>query len=135
MGSGRVSRSADALSDPGARRGLKAVKGKGPGPTAVGLDPLIHGKVRLGILSALAVADSLNFTDLKQLLDTTDGNLSSHARRLEDAGYVACRKSFVGRVPNTEYTLTGSGRKALEAYLAHMESLIQATRGPSGSDE
>jgi DNA-binding MarR family transcriptional regulator len=96
--------------------------------TAQGLDPLIHGKVRLGILSALAVNDSLSFSDLKGLLAATDGNLSAHARRLEDAGYIVCEKSFVGRVPKTEYRMTREGRGALNRYLSHMESLIQATR-------
>ena len=104
---------------------LKAVEGA---PTAQGLDPLIHGKVRLGILSALAVNDSLSFSDLKGLLSATDGNLSAHARRLEDAGYIVCEKSFVGRVPKTEYRMTDEGRGALDRYLSHMESLIRATR-------
>jgi DNA-binding HxlR family transcriptional regulator len=92
------------------------------------LDRLIHERLRLGIVSALAVNESLTFNELKRLLDTTDGNLSVHARKLEDAGYVACTKSFQGRVPNTEYRLTQPGRRALEKYLAHMEALIQATR-------
>ena len=92
------------------------------------LDRLIHERLRLGIVSALAVNESLTFNELKRLLDTTDGNLSVHARKLEDAGYVACTKSFEGRVPKTEYRLTQPGRRALEKYLAHMEALIQATR-------
>jgi DNA-binding MarR family transcriptional regulator len=91
-------------------------------------DPLIHERLRLGILSALAVNQSLSFNDLKQLLGTTDGNLSVHARKLEDAGYVRCDKSFDGRTPRTTYQLTSSGRKALEKYLDHMESLIRVTR-------
>lgn len=91
-------------------------------------DRLIHERIRLGIVSALAVNDSLTFGDLKGMLGTTDGNLSVHARRLEEAGYVECTKSFIGRVPRTEYRLTTPGRRALEQYLDHMESLIQAVR-------
>jgi DNA-binding transcriptional ArsR family regulator len=96
--------------------------------SALDLDRLIHERVRLGIVSALAVADWLTFNDLKDALKTTDGNLSVHARRLEEAGYVACQKSFEGRVPKTEYRLTAEGRRALQKYLAHMEALIHATR-------
>ena len=92
------------------------------------LDRLIHERVRLGIVSALAVNDRLTFNELKALLRTTDGNLSVHARKLEDAEYVACAKSFAGRVPKTEYRLTAQGRRALERYLDHMEALIRATR-------
>lgn len=92
------------------------------------LDRLVHERIRLGIVSALAVNDALAFNDLKQMLGTTDGNLSVHARRLEEAGYVECRKSFQGRVPLTEYRLTRRGRSALEEYLDHMEALIQAVR-------
>lgn len=103
-----------------------------PGPSAVftapKLDRLIHERLRLGILSALAVNQSLTFNELKKLLDTTDGNLSVHARKLEEAAYVACTKSFEGRVPRTEYRLTAAGRKALDRYLDHMEALIQAMR-------
>lgn len=91
-------------------------------------DPLIHERIRLGILSALAVNQVLTFNDLKHLLDTTDGNLSVHARKLEDASYVRCDKSFDGRTPRTTYRLTAAGKKALERYLDHMESLIRATR-------
>lgn len=90
-------------------------------------DRMIHG-LRLGILSALTVNASLSFNDLKRLLATTDGNLSVHARKLEEAGYIGCNKSFEGRVPKTEYVLTATGRKAFEKYLNHMEALIQATR-------
>jgi DNA-binding MarR family transcriptional regulator len=93
------------------------------------LDRLIHDRLRLGILSALAVNESLSFTELKTLLKTTDGNLSVHARKLEDADYVSCRKSFQDRVPRTEYRLTATGRRALQRYLDHMEALIAATRG------
>ena len=92
------------------------------------LDRLIHERVRLGIVSALAVNDSLSFNELKALLKTTDGNLSVHARRLEEASYVTCTKSFAGRIPKTEYRLTGAGRRALEHYLDHMEALIRVTR-------
>jgi DNA-binding MarR family transcriptional regulator len=92
------------------------------------LDRLVHERVRLGIVSALAVSDSLTFSDLKKLLKTTDGNLSVHARKLEEAAYVACSKSFDGRLPKTEYRLTPAGRQALERYLDHMEALIRAMR-------
>ena len=95
---------------------------------AADLDRLIHERVRLAIVSALAVRDSLTFNELKALLKTTDGNLSVHARKLEDAEYVTCEKSFEGRVPKTEYRLTALGRRALERYLDHMEALIRATR-------
>ena len=94
----------------------------------VDLDRLIHDRLRLGILSALAVNESLGFTELRDLLKTTDGNLSVHARKLEDAEYVGCRKSFRGRVPRTDYRLTAKGRRALQRYLDHMEALIAATR-------
>ena len=107
---------------------LGAVRGRASGETTLALDRLIHERLRLGIVSALAVNASLTFNDLKQLLDTTDGNLSVHARKLEEAEYVTCTKSFEGRVPRTEYRLTASGRRALERYLDHMEALIRATR-------
>jgi DNA-binding HxlR family transcriptional regulator len=92
------------------------------------LDRLIHERIRLGIVSALAVNDALSFNDLKALLRTTDGNLSVHARKLEEASYVACTKSFEGRLPKTEYRLTAAGRRALSRYLDHMEALIRAAR-------
>ena len=92
------------------------------------LDALIHERVRLAIVSALAVNDVLSFNDLKALLEITDGNLSVHARKLENAGYVKCRKSFVGRQPRTEFRLTAVGRRALEDYLEQMESVIRAAR-------
>jgi DNA-binding HxlR family transcriptional regulator len=92
------------------------------------LDRLIHERIRLGIVSALAVNRSLTFNELKALLKTTDGNLSVHARKLEEADYILCTKSFDGRLPKTQYRLTGSGRRALERYLNHMEALIRATR-------
>jgi len=99
--------------------------GKG-GPGA--LDPIIHVRVRLGIVSALAVEESLTFNELKKRLDTSDGNLSVHARRLEEAGYVEIQKSFAGRIPRTEYRLTETGRRALQRYLDHMEALIERVR-------
>ena len=92
------------------------------------VDRLIHERLRLGIVSALDVNESLTFTDLRSMLSTTDGNLSVHARKLEEAGYVQCTKSFEGRLPRTEYRLTGAGRRALERYLDHMEALIHAMR-------
>jgi DNA-binding HxlR family transcriptional regulator len=95
---------------------------------ALALDRLIHERLRLGLVSALAVNESLTFNELKRLMQTTDGNLSVHARKLEDAGYVTCTKSFEGRMPKTEYRLTATGRRALERYLDHMEALIRATR-------
>ena len=99
---------------------------------APALDRLIHERLRLGIVSALAVNEALGFNDLKTLLGATDGNLSVHARKLEEAGYVECRKFFEGRLPRTEYRLTPAGRQALERYLDHMERLIRATRSPRG---
>ena len=93
------------------------------------LDGVIHHRMRLGIVSALAAADSLTFNELKALLNTTDGNLSVHARKLEDAQYVTCTKSFEGRRPRTEFRLTARGRRELQRYLDHMEALIRATRG------
>jgi len=95
---------------------------------ALDLDRLIHERIRLGIVSALAVNDHLSFNDLKKLLKTTDGNLSVHARKLEEAGYVTCAKYFEGRLPKTEFRLAPPGRRALERYLDHMEAIIQATR-------
>ena len=99
-----------------------------PAGGAQKLDRLIHERLRLGILSALSVNESLSFGELKKLLDTTDGNLSVHARKLEEAGYLSCAKSFEGRVPRTDYRLTAAGKRALERYLDHMEALIQAMR-------
>lgn len=99
-----------------------------PELSATNLDRLIHERSRLAIVSALAVNKSLTFNELKQLLRATDGNLSVHARKLEDAGYIACSKSFEGRMPRTEYSLSAAGRRALEKYLSHMEALIHATR-------
>jgi DNA-binding MarR family transcriptional regulator len=107
---------------------LRGVRGRGAAEGPLALDRLIHERLRLGILSALAVNESLTFNDLKKLMQTTDGNLSVHARKLEEAEYIACTKTFEGRVPKTEYTITPSGRRALERYLDHMEALIRATR-------
>lgn len=106
---------------------LAAVSGGAP-RASLDLDRLIHERVRLEIVSALAVNPSLTFNELKHLLGTSDGNLSVHARRLEEAGYLDCAKSFEGRVPRTEFRLTAVGRAALERYLAHMEGLIRSTR-------
>ena len=113
-----------------ARRGRTEAGALRPlgGSAAPALDRLIHERMRLGIVSALAVNQSLTFNDLKKLLKTTDGNLSVHARKLEEAGYVACTKYFEGRLPKTEYRLTAEGRRALKRYLDHMEALIRATR-------
>ena len=98
------------------------------GKTLPALDRMIHERMRLGIVSSLAANQSLTFNELKKLLKTTDGNLSVHARKLEEANYIACTKSFQGRMPKTEYRLTDAGRRALEKYLNHMEALIQAMR-------
>jgi DNA-binding MarR family transcriptional regulator len=117
-----------------------AIKGNGDRPNALrvekaagavsnDLDKIIHERMRLGIISALAANEKLSFTDLKNLLDTTDGNISVHARKLEDAGYLTMKKSFSGRTPLTEYKITAAGRKALEQYLNHMEALIKAMKG------
>jgi Bacterial regulatory protein, arsR family. len=92
-------------------------------------DRIIHEKTRLATISALAVNQTLTFSELKGILKTTDGNVSVHARKLEDAGYISCKKSFAGRVPRTEYSLTAAGRRALERYLNHMEALIKTARG------
>jgi DNA-binding HxlR family transcriptional regulator len=108
--------------------GPAAVRGAAPAPVSANLDRLIHERIRLGIVSALAVNRSLTFNELKALLKTTDGNLSVHARKLEEADYIVCTKSFDGRLPKTEYRLAAGGRRALERYLDHMEALIRATR-------
>jgi DNA-binding MarR family transcriptional regulator len=118
-----------------AARKEREKKAESPAMAALGaavgapkLDRLIHERLRLGILSALSVNESLTFNELKKLLATTDGNLSVHARKLEEAGYLSCTKSFAGRVPRSDYKLTSAGRRALERYLDHMEALIQAMR-------
>jgi DNA-binding HxlR family transcriptional regulator len=110
------------------RRDAEAVRGHVGEESPRSLDQLIHERTRLGIVSALAVNTTLSFKALKKLIGATDGNLSVHARKLEDAGYILCTKSFAGRLPKTEYRLSASGRRALERYLDHMEALIHATR-------
>lgn len=105
---------------------------KAASPTPASLDRLIHDRTRLSIVSALAAQQALSFSDLKAITETTDGNLSVHARKLEDAGYVACTKGFEGRLPRTEFSLTDAGRKALKKYLDHMEAIIQGARGHDG---
>ncbi len=110
------------------RERLKGLASYLADPNARKFDRLVYERVRLGILSALSVSHQMSFSELKQLLQTSDGNLSVHARKLEDAGYINCRKTFRGRQPHTEYELTDSGLKALERYLNHMEALIDATR-------
>jgi len=121
-----LKRSANKRNDAaGAIRQVKDSRAKSSAPS---LDRLIHERLRLGIISALAANDVLSFGDLKSLLRTTDGNLSVHARKLEEAGYISCTKYFEGRLPKTEYKLTAAGRRALENYLNHMESLIQQMR-------
>jgi len=112
------------ISDPASRVPAARVR-KGTLPD---LDRVIHERVRLGIVSALAASESLTFAELRRLLDATDGNLSVHARRLEEAGYVACSKTFEDRVPRTEYRLTAEGRRAFERYLAHLEAVIEHAR-------
>ena len=111
---------------PAEGRALAPVAGEASVPAD--FDRLIHERMRLGIVSALAVNDTLSFNELKRIMRTTDGNLSVHARKLEEAGYVNCTKSFEGRMPKTEYRLTAPGRQALARYLDHMEALIRATR-------
>jgi DNA-binding MarR family transcriptional regulator len=101
---------------------------KGATQTPLSLDRLIHERLRLGIVSALAVNDRLTFNELKRLLQTTDGNLSVHARKLEEAAYITCEKTFEDRVPRTEYRLTAAGRRAFDKYLAHMEAIIRAAK-------
>jgi DNA-binding HxlR family transcriptional regulator len=113
---------------PTPRQPLQGVRGGDAAHGPLELDRLIHERMRLAIVSALAVNASLSFNELKRLLDTTDGNLSVHARKLEEAGYIECTKSFDGRVPRTDYRLSPVGRRALERYLDHMEALIRATR-------
>ena len=124
--SARKRREPDAVAPNGrARRVLGGITG---GARAAAFDPLVHERARLGILSALAVASPLSFNEVKSLLEISDGNLSVHARKLEEVGYITVSKRFEGRVPRTDYGLTVAGRSALEAYLAHMEALIGAVR-------
>lgn len=106
---------------------LRAVDGDASAPLS--LDRVIHERVRLAIVSTLAVHEVLTFNELKAMLETTDGNLSVHARKLEEAGYLSCKKGYEGRVPRTEYRITAAGRKALERYLSHMEALIRRVGG------
>ena len=116
-----------AATSPAPAPSLASVAGDDSTPLA--LDRLIHERVRLAIVSALAVHDMLTFNELKSMLEITDGNLSVHARKLEDANYIVCRKGYEGRVPRTEYKLSSSGRAALERYLSHMEAVIRRARG------
>ncbi len=122
----RVGRKSEARSLKSEVKNLKSETSAKKSPLE--LDRLIHERLRLGIVSALAVNDRLTFTELKNLLQTTDGNLSVHARKLEEADYVACEKGFDGRTPRTEYRLTPAGRRALEKYVAHMEAIIRAAK-------
>jgi DNA-binding HxlR family transcriptional regulator len=124
-----MAKSSTVRQERGARaEGPEPVRSVSSQPVSASLDRLIHERIRLGIVSALAVNRSLTFNELKALLKTTDGNLSVHARKLEEADYIVCTKSFDGRLPKTEYRLTALGRKTLEKYLDHMEALIRATR-------
>ena len=116
-----------AIKDDGGSGPLRVEKAAGQ--VSESLDKIIHDRTRLGMISALAANEKLSFSDLKSLLNTTDGNISVHARKLEDAGYLICEKSFKGRTPLTEYSITADGRAALEKYLNHMEALIAAMRG------
>ena len=122
-----MARSATARKSP-IKSAIRTPQSPIPKRSALDLDRLIHERLRLGIVSALAGNERLTFNDLKRLLQTTDGNLSVHARKLEDAQYIACEKTFEGRVPRTEYRLTAAGRRALEKYISHMESIIKAVR-------
>ena len=110
------------------REPLRELKGKSEASHVPDLDKVIHERLRLAIVSALAATDTLGFNELKELIGATDGNLSVHARKLEDANYITCTKSFEGRVPRTEYKLTADGRRALKRYVDHMEALIRAIR-------
>lgn len=126
----KAARKAEERQVPEAVSKRKPRRGPASGLAARDLDRVIHERVRLGIVSALAVNDTMSFNELKDLLGTTDGNLSVHARKLEEAEYIDCRKMFEGRVPRTEFSLTRDGRKALEQYLEHMEALIRAVKDP-----
>jgi DNA-binding HxlR family transcriptional regulator len=122
-----VGKQSAAANRPSSARQPSAAR-KTPERTPLALDRLIHERLRLGIVSALAVNERLTFSELKQLLQTTDGNLSVHARKLEEAAYIACDKTFEARMPRTEYRLTSSGRRAFDKYLAHMEAIIAAAK-------
>ena len=113
---------------PQPERSTRSLRAAPASEIATSLDRLLHDRMRLGIVSALAAADDMSFADLKSALNATDGNLSVHARKLEDAGYVSCEKTFAGRTPRTSYTLTAAGRRALEKYLDHMDAIIRAAR-------
>jgi len=123
-----VAKTAQTTTQQKTRASARALQARQAAERAPELDNLIHERIRLGIVSALAANESLTFSELKELLKTTDGNVSVHARKLEDAEYITCTKSFNGRVPKTEYQLTTTGRQALEQYLDHMEALIRAAR-------
>lgn len=125
-----MARSAARAKDPAPARKRPAVDTEpgAAGRATLALDPLIHDRTRLGVLSALAVTPVMTFVELRTLLNITDGNLSVHARKLEEVGLITCEKSFAGRVPRTEYQLTPVGRRGLESYLRHMEALIKATQ-------
>jgi DNA-binding MarR family transcriptional regulator len=125
----QLTKSHAAAPEAPAKQRLRAVAGYFAGPEAGDSDRLIYERVRLGIMSALSVNPSMSFAELKELLKTSDGNLSTHARKLEDAGYVVCKKKFAERVPKTEYSLTAKGKRVFARHLEHMEALIQATRG------
>jgi len=126
-----VARAGGARSGPGARAKSASSAPRRAASRLPDLDRLIHERIRLGIVSALAANEPLRFADLKRLLETTDGNLSVHARKLEEAGYIACVKRFEGRVPRTEFRLTRAGRDALERYLTHLDALVRwARKGP-----
>jgi DNA-binding MarR family transcriptional regulator len=122
----------DSHRSPAPAAPARSAPAREPERQAQDLDRVIHERIRLGIISALAVNDALTFNELKHLLGTTDGNLSVHARKLEQADYVACVKSFEGRVPRTQFRITAAGRRALDRYLAHMEAIIKATRVAKG---
>ena len=122
-----VQRPGEPVSEP-QRAKLEGLASYLADPNAGEFDRLIYERIRLGIVSALSVSPTMSFTELRDLLGTSDGNLSVHARKLEDAGYIECKKRFEGRLPRTEYELTDKGATALEKYLAHMEALIHATR-------
>lgn len=124
---GKRSSAAARVDTPDVQRAVRATTAA-PATRAAGLDRLVHDRTRLAIVTALSVNASLSFTELKGITQTTDGNLSVHARKLEEAEYIACTKSFEGRMPKTQYRLTAAGRRALERYLDHMEALIHATR-------
>ena len=119
----------DSAPPPSRKRRLDTVAGYLADSSTREFDRLVYERIRLGILSALSVNKSMTFSELKSLLETSDGNLSVHARKLENAGYVSCKKSFVGRTPKTEFRITAKGRRGLERYLEHMEAIIHATRG------